>query len=339
MIAKQLFLGITLFFSFQLRSFGLSPKEIYAQHSQAVVLIFATDGRNDGSSGTGSIISEKGLIITNAHVVAKENTPFSNIFVYLKPNKITGDHSKDLQNRFSAELLKIDYPLDLALLKIKSDRETFPVMQFVNPDDVSIGDSVAAIGHPEQGGLWTLTTGSISSVVANFNSVPGKDVFQTEASFNRGNSGGPLIGETGGMVGVNTCIARKASDGLTITDINFSLKSGVAVQWLSQNGYQFSYMKTTGESDQSNSVAHTEKNLAEPKMVESKKTNKQTEDEKAHTQREAVTNPPPKTEPMIVTEKRPYSLDTFISKRIKEMKELEDMMEEMGGKVRNRKKW
>jgi serine protease Do len=51
---------------------------------------------------------------------------------------------------------------------------------------------VVAIGHPEQGGLWTLTTGVISAEIDNFNGVKGKQVFHTETGLNRGNSGGPL---------------------------------------------------------------------------------------------------------------------------------------------------
>ena len=108
-------------------------------------------------------------------------------------------------------------------------------MPIGNPDSVSVGDPVVAIGHPEQGGLWTLTTGTISTQIQNFDRIKGKNVFQTEASFNRGNSGGPLIDQSGNMVGINTMIARKAKDGMAITAVNFSLKSQVAMDWLRAN--------------------------------------------------------------------------------------------------------
>jgi serine protease Do len=77
-----------------------------------------------------------------------------------------------------------------------------------------------------------MTTGVVSSVVKDFQGVKGKDVFQTEASINRGNSGGPLLNAYGQMVGINTSISRRAADGLAITSINFSLKSSVPVEWL-----------------------------------------------------------------------------------------------------------
>jgi serine protease Do len=210
----------------------LTPREIYKNLGRAVVLVFATDGSAQGSAGTGSVITPDGQVITNAHVVAKDGKPYKKLFVYLKPDKLTGSMQDDLKERYEAQLLDIDPDLDLALLKMKAAPANIPVMPFANPDDVEVGEPVVAIGHPETGGLWTMTTGIISSVVKDFQGTPGKDVFQTEASINRGNSGGPLINRFGHMVGVNTSISRRAADGLAITSINFSLKSSVPVSWM-----------------------------------------------------------------------------------------------------------
>ena len=110
--------------------------------------------------------------------------------------------------------------------------ELLPVVEVGESGRAWIGERVGAIGHPEQGGLGTLTTGVISAEFDNFNGVKGKHVFQTETGLNRGNSGGPLLDGEGRMIGVNTAIARVASDGLPITSISFSLKSNVAAQWL-----------------------------------------------------------------------------------------------------------
>lgn len=214
---------------------GLSPKQIYKTYGKAVVLVFATDGSAQGSAGTGSIVSSDGQVITNAHVVAKDGEKFKKVFVYLKPDKIQGSMKKDLQHRYAATIIDLDPQLDLALLRMVDPPPDLMTIQMANPDDVDIGDPVVAIGHPETGGLWTLTTGSISSLVADFQGVEGKDVYQTEASVNRGNSGGPLINQYGHMVGINTSISRRATDGLAITDINFSLKSSVAKKWLERN--------------------------------------------------------------------------------------------------------
>jgi serine protease Do len=227
-----------------LTAFALPPKEIYKKAGPAVTLILGSDDGRQGSSGTGSIVTPEGKVITNAHVVLNQaGRPYKTIYVYLKPPKITGDNAKDLTNRYKGRVLAFSPPdeLDLAVIQIESAPASLPTINFANPNNVEVGDEVVAIGHPEQGGLWTLTTGTVSTVILNFNGVKGKDVFQTEASVNRGNSGGPLLDEQGNMVGINTMIARQAADGLTITSVNFSLKSSVAVLWLGGQGMGLAY--------------------------------------------------------------------------------------------------
>jgi serine protease Do len=190
--------------------------------------------------GTGSIIHHDGLILTNAHVVINKaiGQPFERLWVFLKPERLTGNNQKDLTQRLKASVLAADRDLDLAIIKLEQVPQPLPVMPFGDSDRVKIGERVAAIGHPEQGGLWSLTTGVISAMFEDFNNVPGKHMFQTEASLNRGNSGGPLVNTDGQQIGINTAIARKAKDGLAITSVNFSVKSGVAQAWLEKQGVQ-----------------------------------------------------------------------------------------------------
>ncbi|HEY6084359.1 MAG TPA: serine protease, partial [Nitrospira sp.] len=217
----------------------LSPRDIYEQDSPAVVMVMGyPDGGRKGSGGTGSIIRADGYVLTNAHVVIDEqtSTPFSRVSVFLKPTRVTGDSKNDLSRMLRAKVVSYSQPLDLALLKLEGVTQSLPVVELSESDRTRIGDRVVAIGHPEQGGLWTLTTGVISAEVDNFNGVKGKNVFQTETGLNRGNSGGPLLDGEGHMIGVNTAIARVAADGLPITSISFSLKSSVAAQWLQQQG-------------------------------------------------------------------------------------------------------
>jgi len=210
----------------------LSPRDIYKAYAGSVVLVFATDGSARGSAGTGSIISESGHVLTNAHVIAPNQRRAAKTFVYLKPERLRGSSKFDLKDRRAATILDLDHDLDLALLKIVDGPVDRPAIPLADSADVEVGEPVVAIGHPETGGLWTLTTGSVSTVIADFQGIDGKDVFQTEASVNRGNSGGPLLNAYGQLVGVNTSISRKASDGLAITDINFSLKASVAKAWM-----------------------------------------------------------------------------------------------------------
>jgi serine protease Do len=312
-----------------------TPKEIYESVGPGVVLILASDGGRMGSGGTGSIIRADGLVITNAHVIINKETnrPYRQLSLFLKPSRVTGNMDKDLSRRFEAKLVSFDVSLDMALLQMENPPPGLTVVSFGNPENVAIGDPVVAIGHPETGGLWTLTTGTISAEMENFNGVKGKDIFQTETSINRGNSGGPLLDGRGAMVGVNTMISRKAADGLTITSINFALKSSVAQHWLASQGVTVGYMTAPQSS-------------ATPRPVEKTETPSPTTPSVLEKPVEPVQKPasesmkPPSAAPplkekkpagQILTEKRPYSLDRLIADR---MKEMEDLMDEMHQKFR-----
>jgi serine protease Do len=372
---------------------AMTPREIYKTRSKGVVLVFGTDGSAQGSAGTGSIISSDGQIITNAHVVAKDGRPYKRFFVYIKPDKLKGSMRADLKHRFEAKLVDIDHDLDLALLKMKKPPKGMTVISFVDPDEVEIGEPVVAIGHPETAGLWTLTTGVISSVVADFQGVKGKHVFQTEASINRGNSGGPLLNAYGQMVAINTCISRRAADGLAITDINFSLKSSVPVEWLKRRDLMtLAYVKP-GDASAVGALAVASAPAAKtaapeatpapaavpkkPKEViksddgkitiavhepeEGEEVASDPEWEGAISGGESITVSSGRTikgasksrrksvskkakkrkaskakKAKILTKRRPYKLEPFVAKRIKEIKALEKMMDEMSDKIRKK---
>jgi serine protease Do len=323
-ILLQLLLGLII--STPIKAADFNPRKIYSETSKAVVLITAVEpGQRKGSKGTGSIISSKGFILTNAHVIInkKKGRPFSKLRVFLKPDRISGDLKKDTSIKYRAELVRFSEDLDLALLRIKSSSlgSLSPFLKFSDSSLVSIGDPVIAIGHPEQGGLWTLTTGTISSQINNYGNIPGKNVFQTEASINRGNSGGPLINSQGDIVGVNSIISRKAKDGMAITGINFSIKSRVAVNWLDSIGLKFELVsnristvsKPTKTYNAGIVVVPTEKPRTTPKP-------------------EAKPPSPPKPnkrsakKPEILTKIRPYK-EKDLLRQIED--EMEDMMDEM----------
>jgi serine protease Do len=160
----------------------LSLREIYEQASPAVVLVMGyADGSRKGRGGTGSIIQSDGLVLTNAHVAIEEQTgkPFARLSVFLKPPRVTGESKSDLSRMVRAKVVAYSQPLDLALLKLDAVTEALPVVDVSESGRARIGDRVVAIGQPEQGGLWTLTTGVIRAEVENFNGVKGKQVFQT----------------------------------------------------------------------------------------------------------------------------------------------------------------
>ena len=305
----------------------LSPREIYEQASPAVVMVMGhAEGRGKGSGGTGSIIQSDGLILTNAHVVIEEQTgkPFARLSVFLKPLRVTGESKSDLSRMVRAKIVAYSQPLDLALLKLDGVTEPLPVVDMSESGRARIGDRVVAIGHPEQGGLWTLTTGVISAEVDNFNGVKGKHVFQTETGLNRGNSGGPLLDGEGRMVGVNTAIARVASDGLPITSISFSLKSSVATPWLREQGVGARAGRGTPLPSGQVQPA-TDQPLARSVQPQAKPP--QPELQLKQTVK-------PDVAPPVLT--RPYNLDELISDRAKAEADLDSMMSEMRGRMKGR---
>ncbi len=319
--------------SVELQAKDLSPRDIYEQASPAVVMVMGhSDGGKTGSGGTGSIIQADGLVLTNAHVVVEERTgkPYPRLSVFLKPPRVTGDSRMDLARILRAKVVAYSTPLDLALLKLEEAPAPLPVVAFSESAQGRIGDRVVAIGHPEQGGLWTLTTGVISAEMDNFNGVKGKHVFQTETGLNRGNSGGPLLDSEGRMIAVNTAIARVATDGLPITSISFSLKSSVATQWLRDQGLTGSMTGTPRvPSVQTNAAADLPSkpsSQTEPKAPQ------------APTAASPV-SPSQPMKPRTAAEPvpaRPYNLDALISDRAKAEADLEGMMSEMRGRMKGR---
>ena len=141
------------------------------------------------SLGSGFIIDKDGYIVTNNHVI--ENA--DKIEVILKDEK-----------RFEAEIVGRDANTDLALIKIKAERN-LPVLQFGDSDILKVGQWVVAIGNPF--GLDnTVTAGIVSAKGRVIGSGPYDDFIQTDASINPGNSGGPLLNMNGEVVGINTAI-------------------------------------------------------------------------------------------------------------------------------------
>jgi len=148
--------------------------------------------------GSGLIYSNNGYVITNTHVVKNADK----IFVTLAGGK-----------KFEAELIGSDDLTDIALLKVDAN-QLLPVSNFGDSNDLNIGEWVIALGNPL--GLFdlsyqpTATIGIISGLNIDFgikeNSYVYKDMIQTDASINEGNSGGPLINIFGEVIGINTFI-------------------------------------------------------------------------------------------------------------------------------------
>jgi serine protease Do len=207
-----------------------------------------------------------------------------------------------------------------------------PLMPIGDDSTVAPGDPVVAIGHPEQGGLWTLTQGVVSTVIADLGGVSGKDAFQTDASINRGNSGGPLIDASGALIGVNTSMARKAADGLTITSVNFSIRASVVARWLGPDAPPLVASVGPVSPAAPPAVPPAPANPAGPVSPSAP----------ANPAPSAVVPPPPPAQapiaapppkpaapskPQILTPARPYRADDVIAAQIKQMEDMGDEME------------
>lgn len=219
------------------RAEEVNYRALYARDAPGVVLIYGTEG-NLGSIGSGSVVRRDGLVVTNAHVILNHRTgkPWRHLYVYLKPRRVTGAPKNDFSRQYDARWLMFNKDLDLALVQIVNPPDHLTVIPLSDDRNVAIGDPTAAIGHPEQGARWSLTTGRIGGSFRDFGGVKGKDCYQMETSVNRGNSGGPLLDGAGNMIGINTMVARRGAGGIAIEGVNFAIQSRVVRRWIEQNG-------------------------------------------------------------------------------------------------------
>lgn len=142
------------------------------------------------SLGSGFIIDDKGLIITNNHVIEDAEE----IIV-----KLNDEHE------FTATVKGRDPLTDLALIEIDPKGVELKTLPLGDSEKTEIGDWVVAIGNP-LGLEWTITAGIISARGRQLGSGPYDNFIQTDASINPGNSGGPLINMDGEVVAINTAI-------------------------------------------------------------------------------------------------------------------------------------
>ncbi len=208
-------IGLMIFFGFLLPSEWISAAsgpcnkplpELFTQVSPAVVFISAISidpakltNRVNIAIGSGFILSDKGLIVTNSHVVFDRQA----IFVTLDDGR-----------KFPAVLLGADPIFDLAILKIPDAPTNLPMAVLGDSSKIRIGEEIIAIGNP-LGLEQTLTRGVISGVnrIIQESQMPLKlPYIQTDAAINPGNSGGPLVNLCGEVIGINTVIMSEAQN-------------------------------------------------------------------------------------------------------------------------------
>lgn len=172
------------------------------------------DNQPENSLGSGVIVSEQGLILTNDHVVASADE----IEVALADGR-----------KLSAKVVGTDPDTDLAVLKVEADN--LPAITFAASEKVHVGDVVLAIGNPFGVGQ-TVTQGIVSALGRNHLGINTYENFiQTDASINPGNSGGALIDAEGNLVGINSAIYSRSGGSM---GIGFAIPANIVKQVMEQ---------------------------------------------------------------------------------------------------------
>ena len=166
--------------------FGMDWDDIFGDRARSIPQM---------ASGSGAVISEDGYIVTNNHVIDGADE----IVVTLSNKK-----------SFTAKLIAADPSSDLAVIKI--DAKGLPFLIYGNSDELKVGQWVIAVGYP-LALQTTVTAGIISAkgrtldINSRQSKTPVESFIQTDAAVNPGNSGGPLIGTDGKLIGINSAIA------------------------------------------------------------------------------------------------------------------------------------
>jgi S1-C subfamily serine protease len=166
--------------------------------------------RAGGASGSGSIVSTDGLVITNDHVVRGSN---GQVRVITSEGK-----------QYTGNVIATDRRNDLALIKLQtSDR--LPAIRIAGASNILVGQRVFALGSPF-GQSGTLTTGILNRIGRDGN-------LQTDAALNPGNSGGPLLNSRGEMIGVNKAVFRPGFPGSS--NIGIATSATIANEFIQRN--------------------------------------------------------------------------------------------------------
>ena len=172
------------------------------------------NARRVNSLGSGFIIDASGVVITNNHVIADADE----VTVILNDG-----------TRLKAEIVGRDTKIDLAVLKVKTDKP-LKAVKFGDSEKLRLGEWVVAIGNPFSLG-GTVTAGIVSARNRDIQSGPYDNYIQTDAAINRGNSGGPLFNLDGDVVGINTAIISPSGGSI---GIGFAVPSKNAVAIIDQ---------------------------------------------------------------------------------------------------------
>jgi serine protease Do len=163
-----------------------------------------------GGAGSGFVIREDGVILTNAHVVGGMRT--------VQVGMANGE-------TYTGEVLGRVADIDVAVVKVAA--RGLPVVPLGDSDQIQVGQSAIAIGNPA-GYERSVTTGVVSAVNRRIAGTYLDELIQTDAAINPGNSGGPLLDSSGRVIGINTAVLRATRVGDPLVGIGFAVPVNTA---------------------------------------------------------------------------------------------------------------
>jgi S1-C subfamily serine protease len=213
-----------------IRAGRFDPQALYASRADGVVTVYAAFGQQGRSQGSGFVVDDAGVILTNAHVIT--NVEESSADDLQRANAVYVEFTDG--ERVKAELVGWDLYSDVGVLRVSpADHPVAPVPLGASAT-VRVGQPVAAIGSPfgQQG---SLSVGVVSAIGRSIDSLTGTfqvaNAIQIDAPINRGNSGGPLFDATGRVIGINAQIRSQSG---TAEGVGFAIPIDLAKRSLDQ---------------------------------------------------------------------------------------------------------
>ncbi|HET9286089.1 MAG TPA: trypsin-like peptidase domain-containing protein [Gaiella sp.] len=208
---------------------GFDPRSLYLARAPGVVTIYANLGLGGESQGSGFVVNDDGVILTNAHVITN---------VAESPNNVSGAQAVYVEfadrERVTAKVVGWDLFSDVGVIRVSPDAHALAPVPLGESSDVVVGEPVAAIGSPfgKQSsltvGIVSATGRSIDSLTSGFSVANG---IQVDAPINRGNSGGPLFDGDGRVIGINAQIQSTSG---TAEGVGFAIPIDIARRSLNQ---------------------------------------------------------------------------------------------------------
>jgi S1-C subfamily serine protease len=227
------------------------PARVYAERSAGVVTLYAVFGSGNtasASQGSGFVVSDDGLILTNSHVITTAGTGGAGAAVRPADDVFVEFQDRD---RVEAKVVGWDVFDDVGVLRVDPKAHPLTPLPLGNSSRLVVGEPVAAIGSPFGNenslavGVVSATQRSIESLTSQYNLV---DAIQVDAPINHGNSGGPLFDAQGRVIGIN---AQIRSDSGNAEGVGFAVPINAArrsmAQLLATGKVSYAYLGVTSE--------------------------------------------------------------------------------------------